>query len=167
MFLSEPRCFTVTFHIFKSHNFKLSVSNPQKRDVAYLSVLSRISNCQGLGRKNKFEILKTDGMRPAEHADMCWRNAKESCLSGYLCVTHCMAPAPSSLFGPSHAVHPSRFVFLLRSAIDASRGKVDWSPEATRQTALVYVYKYIHEILLQLIITLYVILVLLLLLSYL
>ena len=25
-----------------------------------LSVLSQISNCQGLGRKNKHEILKTD-----------------------------------------------------------------------------------------------------------
>ena len=28
--------------------------------VAYLSVLSQISNCQGLGRKNKHEMLKTD-----------------------------------------------------------------------------------------------------------
>ena len=45
---------------FKSQNFKLSVSNPKNKYVAYLSVLSRISNCQGLGRKNKFEILKTD-----------------------------------------------------------------------------------------------------------
>ena len=51
---------TVSFHNFKSQNFKLSVSNPKSKDVAYLSVLSRISNCQGLGRKNKHEILKTD-----------------------------------------------------------------------------------------------------------
>ena len=51
---------TVSFHNFKSQNFKLSVSNPKSKCVAYLSVLSRISNCQGLGRKNKFEILKTD-----------------------------------------------------------------------------------------------------------
>ena len=43
-----------------SQNFKLSVSNPKSKYVAYVSVLSRISNCQGLGRKNKFEILKTD-----------------------------------------------------------------------------------------------------------
>ena len=51
---------TVSFHNFKSLNFKLSVSNPKSKYVACLSVLSRISNCQGLGRKNKHEILKTD-----------------------------------------------------------------------------------------------------------
>ena len=51
---------TVSFHNFKSHNFKLSVSNPKSKYVAYLSVLSRISNCQGLGRKNKHDFLKTD-----------------------------------------------------------------------------------------------------------
>ena len=39
---------------------KLSVSNPKSKYVAYLPVLSQISNCQGLGRKNKHEILKTD-----------------------------------------------------------------------------------------------------------
>ena len=39
---------------------KLSVSNPKSNYVAYLSVLSQISNCQGLGHKNKHEILKTD-----------------------------------------------------------------------------------------------------------
>ena len=51
---------TVSFHNFKAHNFKLSVSNPKSKDVAYLSVLSQISDCQGLGRKHKHEILKTD-----------------------------------------------------------------------------------------------------------
>ena len=51
---------TVSFHNFKSQNFKLSVSNPKSKYVAYLSVLSQISNCQGLGRKNKHDILKTD-----------------------------------------------------------------------------------------------------------
>ena len=51
---------TVSFHNFKSQNFKLSVSNPKSKHVAYVSVLSQISNCQGLGRKNKLEILKTD-----------------------------------------------------------------------------------------------------------
>ena len=51
---------TVSFHNFKSQNFKLSVSNPKSRYVAYVSVLSRISNCQGLGRKKIFEILKTE-----------------------------------------------------------------------------------------------------------
>ena len=54
---------TVSFHNFKSQNFKLSVSNPKSKYVAYLSVLSQISNCQGLGRKNRFEILKTDRRR--------------------------------------------------------------------------------------------------------
>ena len=51
---------TVSFHNFKPQIFKLSVSNPKSKSVAYLSVLSRISNCQSLGRKNKHEILKTD-----------------------------------------------------------------------------------------------------------
>ena len=51
---------TVIFHNFKSRSFKLSVSNPESKYVAYMSVLSQISNCQGLGRKNKHEILKTD-----------------------------------------------------------------------------------------------------------
>ena len=56
----HSRCCTVGFHNFKSQIFKLSVSNPKSKYVAYLSVLSRISNCQGLGRKNKHDILKTD-----------------------------------------------------------------------------------------------------------
>ena len=53
---------TVSFHNFKSQDFKLSVSNPKHKYVTYVSVLSRISNCQGLGRKNKHEIVKTDRM---------------------------------------------------------------------------------------------------------
>ena len=53
---------TVSFHDFKSQKFKSSVSNPKRKYVAYLSVLSQISNFQGLGRKNKHEILKTDRM---------------------------------------------------------------------------------------------------------
>ena len=51
---------TVSFHNFKSQNLKLSVSNPKSKYVVYLPVLSQISNCQGLGRKNKHAILKTD-----------------------------------------------------------------------------------------------------------
>ena len=51
---------TVSFHHFKSQNFKLSVSSPKNEYVANLSVLSQISNCQGLGRKNKHDISKTD-----------------------------------------------------------------------------------------------------------
>ena len=50
----------VNFHNFKSRNFKLSVSNPISKYVVYLSILSQISNCQGLGSKNKHDILKTD-----------------------------------------------------------------------------------------------------------
>ena len=61
---------TVSFHNFKSPNFKLSVSNPKSKYVAYVSVLSQISNCQGLGRKNEHEVLKTDRMY-----DQCARNA--------------------------------------------------------------------------------------------
>ena len=56
---SDVYCLTlhaVSFHNFKSHNFKLRVSNPKSKHVAYLSVLSQISNCQGLGRKNNHEI---------------------------------------------------------------------------------------------------------------
>ena len=48
------------FHNCKSQDFNLSVSNPNNKYVAYLHVLSQISNCQSLGRKNKHEILKTD-----------------------------------------------------------------------------------------------------------
>ena len=51
---------TVSFHNFKSQNVKLSVSNPKSKYVAYSSVLSQISNCQGLGRRNNHDILKTD-----------------------------------------------------------------------------------------------------------
>ena len=50
----------VSFHNFKSQNFKLSVLNPKSKYVVCLSVLSQISNCQGLGRKNKHEMLKAD-----------------------------------------------------------------------------------------------------------
>ena len=62
---------TVSFHNFKSQNFKLSVSNPKSKYVAYLSVLSRISNCQGLGRKNKHDILKTDRRIDQPMSDCC------------------------------------------------------------------------------------------------
>ena len=58
----QSRTYTVSFHNFKSQNLKLSVSNPKSKYVAYLSVLSHISNCQSLGRENKHEILKTDRM---------------------------------------------------------------------------------------------------------
>ena len=40
--------YTVSFHNFKSKNSKLSVSSPKSKYVAYVSVLSQNSNCQGL-----------------------------------------------------------------------------------------------------------------------
>ena len=61
---------TVSFHNFKSRNFKLSVSNPKSKYVAYLFVLSQISNCQSLGRKNKHENLKTDRSTPLVHLQL-------------------------------------------------------------------------------------------------
>ena len=54
------KLYTVSFHNFKSQNVKLSVSNPKSKSVAYMSVLSQISNCQSLSRKNRHDILKTD-----------------------------------------------------------------------------------------------------------
>ena len=62
---------TVSFHDFKSQNFKLSVSNPKSKYVAYLSVLSQNSNRQSLGRKIKHEIFKTD--RSPSSPARCWR----------------------------------------------------------------------------------------------
>ena len=65
-------CFsTVSFHNFKSQNFKLSVSNPKNKYFAYVSVLSQISNCQSLGRKNKHETLKT-GRTEISPAETIW-----------------------------------------------------------------------------------------------
>ena len=61
---------TVSFHSFKSQNFKLSVSNAKSKYVAYSSVLSQFSNCQGLGRKNKHEILKADRRWELEYLDL-------------------------------------------------------------------------------------------------
>ena len=49
---------TVSFHNFKSQNFKLSISNPKSKYVAYAPVLSQISNCQSLGCKNKHDIFE-------------------------------------------------------------------------------------------------------------
>ena len=75
---------TVSFHNFKSRNFKLSVSNPKSKHVACLSVLSQNSNRQGLGRRDKFEILKAD-RRPA------WptRSLLRICICMY-CICMCV-----------------------------------------------------------------------------
>ena len=68
--ISSSSSTTVSFHNFKSQNVKLSVSNPKSKYVAYLSVLSQISNCQGLGRKNKRELLKSHRI-PSVHKICC------------------------------------------------------------------------------------------------
>ena len=47
---------TVSFHNFKSQDFKLGVSNPKNKYVAYVSVLSQMSNCQSLGRKTNMKF---------------------------------------------------------------------------------------------------------------
>ena len=78
----------VSFHNFKSQIFKLSVSNPKSKYAAYLSVLSQISNCQGLGRKNKHETLKTDRSPgrgvvkpPIGHVGLAW-----GCEFSFICL---------------------------------------------------------------------------------
>ena len=76
-----PVCSTVSFHNFKSQNFKLRVSNPKSKHVAYLSVLSRISNCQGLGRKKRLEISKTDRMPRPWHIEIRHRVKKTSTIN--------------------------------------------------------------------------------------
>ena len=53
-------CDALSRNRWRKKKFQLSVSNPKSKYVAYLSVLSQFSNCQGLGRKNKLETLKTD-----------------------------------------------------------------------------------------------------------
>ena len=50
--------------IISNREFRIERLNPKSKYVVYLSVLSQISNCQGLGRKNKHEISKTDRIPP-------------------------------------------------------------------------------------------------------
>ena len=69
--IRESHNITVSFLNFKPQNFKLSISNPKEEYVAYVSILSRISNYQGLGRKNKHEILKTDRNNHQHTATIC------------------------------------------------------------------------------------------------
>ena len=53
-------CATPGFHNFNLRIFNLRVSNPHKLMVDVFLTRCRISMCQGLGRKNKRGILKTD-----------------------------------------------------------------------------------------------------------
>ena len=50
----------VGFHNLNLRIFHLRVSNPNKLIVDVVLTRCRISMCQGLGRKNKHEHLKTD-----------------------------------------------------------------------------------------------------------
>ena len=120
---------TVSFHNFKSQNFKLSVSNPNNTYVAYVSILSQISNCQGLGRKNKFEILKTDptpnlptNITPTNIARVC------VCMCMYGYVWEVSAPRPPS--SPRAAPPPVRGAHSLSLSIYTSLS--------------LYIYIYIH-----------------------
>ena len=79
---------TVSFHNFRSQNFKLSVSNPQSKHVAYLSVLSQMSNCQGLGRNNKHAILKTDPKTSA--ASLLEHLSLPGCIYIYIYIYICI-----------------------------------------------------------------------------
>ena len=58
---------TVSCHNFKPQNFKLSVSDPKSKYVAYVSVLSRSSNCQGLGRKTNMKFWKPTALVRTDH----------------------------------------------------------------------------------------------------
>ena len=51
---------TVGFHNFNLRIFNLRVSNPNKLIVGVFLTRCQISNCQGLGRKNKLEISEID-----------------------------------------------------------------------------------------------------------
>ena len=106
---------TVSFHNFKSQNFKLSVSNPKNKYVADVSVLSRISNCQGLGRKNKHEILKTDrtnktllGACKAPKGT----NTKVTSAKGHFCAYPNYKSSPESLLYVSVILIVSLSLFL-------------------------------------------------------
>ena len=83
--------YTVSFHNFKSQNFKVSVSNPETKDDAHLSVLSQNSNCQGLGRKNKHDSLKTDRISSGDlRAPHEARVRLEQGLQEQYCICKCM-----------------------------------------------------------------------------
>ena len=90
---------TVSFHNFKSQNFKLSVSNPKSKYVGYVSVLSQISNCQGLGRKNKHVILKTDRIQHVLLNMLCHVASWSSASAYYMfcCCCLCSSHAPGKL----------------------------------------------------------------------
>ena len=133
---------TVSFHNFKSQNFKLSVSNPKSKYVAYVSVLSRISNCQGLGRKNKFEILKTyrtlrsrktEDPPPSSIFDLRPRRSKN--------------PPPSSFFDPEdRRTTPQTLIELnlFNSSCSSCFPTYTYTCTHTPTHIHVYIYMYIH-----------------------
>ena len=103
--LSRQGVRTVSFHNFESRNFKSSVSNPKSKHVAYLSVLSQISNCQSLGRKHKHEILKTDRSRQGVrmHASVALHVLVYACMPANRQESQRVEPRAKHLI---HALYP-------------------------------------------------------------
>ena len=111
---SNSNITTVSFHNFKSQDFKLSVSNPKSKYVAYVSVLSQISNCQGLGRKNEHEILKTDRTRSFECNRLMRKMVDNDHITGQMQLSDpgnnkLRTPGPSSKLLNFHSVSIARF----------------------------------------------------------
>ena len=86
----------VSFNNFKSQKFKLSVSNPKSKYVAYSSVLSQVSNYQGLGRKNKHEILKTDRIHQLCKIQCTLFRLDTANIYWWWCINLCRVPGPGA-----------------------------------------------------------------------
>ena len=122
---------TVSFHNFKSQNFKLSISNPKSKYVAYLSVPSQISNCQGLGRNKIFEILKTgrnNNFNNLHFRTSLEANKQTNKQTDYMC---------------NHSVfRPGLLVIVLRHVIYLSLSLSLYLSLST----YIYIYTHIHSI---------------------
>ena len=116
---------TVSFHNFKSQKEKLSVSNPKSKYVAHLSVLSQFSNCQGLDRKNKHEILKTDRTIHAQNPSSK-RNPLKSLNALYVLPWNPWAPASRS--GPGHALYNKRAYNIVQTTTPYVLPWNPWAP---------------------------------------
>ena len=105
---------TVSFHNFKSRNLKLSVSNLKSKYVAYVYVPSQISNCQGLGRKNKHEILKTD--RIVLNTGCCCARARQVAAGSAIISPTILSKDP--LISKKHRMSPLwQYISLSKSSI--------------------------------------------------
>ena len=127
---------TVSFHNFKSQNVKLNVSNPKSKYVAYLCVLSQISNRQGLGRKNKHEILKTDRTGDRSRAGCNQGAFLETCLT---CCSFNDVGSGKELF--AHGKGKTSFALPALAAASYAR-----MPTSTSQHPYIYIYIYIYTL---------------------